>query len=239
MKNGGLLILLIMTGSAHAQQAAVIFQPPVLHDLQRYEAGWNKNPFTLKTVPQVVESVSFARDLAIGTYYGDSTDPTIIIVNTKTNERIPLKQNQPSANGMKLGKVTLGAGRKDVVAEVTLATEKAAIRYDDSYVKQIAAAEMTKAPAPQQQTRPQTGTPSSIRLPQTPSPPGTTPATAQTAPVAPGQPGFVPPSGTRHAVNPLPSTPLVSQSTGVNGAPPVPVRRRLIGPALNTTTISQ
>jgi hypothetical protein len=245
MKLGALIILLLlMAVRAYAQQEAVIFQPPVPHDVQRYEAGWNKNPFTLKTVAPVVEQVSFAADLTIGTYFGDSADPTIIIVNTKTNERISLKQGQPAANGMKLSSVKLGTSRKDVVAQVTLGTETAAIRYNDSYVKQMAAAEMSKAP-PMQQPHQQPGTPLKIPTPQNPSQPGrgsapgTAPSTAQAAPIIPGRPGFVPPSGALNAVNPPPSTPLVSQSAGAQGAPPLPVRRRLVGPAPNPPVISQ
>ncbi len=249
MKHGGLIILLLlMAVRAYAQQEAVIFQPPVPHDVQRYEAGWNKNPFTLKTVAPVVEQVSFAVDLTIGTYFGDSADPTIIIVNTKTNERISLKQGQPAANGMKLSSVKLGTSRKDMVAQVTLGTETAAIRYNDSYVKQMAAAEMSKAP-PMQQPHQQPGTQLKIPTPQNPSQPGrgsapgtapsTAPSTAQTTPIIPGRPGFVPPSGALNAVNPPPSTPLVSQSADAQGAPPLPVRRRLVGPAPNSPVISQ
>ena len=245
MKLGALIILLLlMAVRAYAQQEAVIFQPPVPHDVQRYEAGWNKNPFTLKTVAPVVEQVSFAADLTIGTYFGDSADPTIIIVNTKTNERISLKQGQPAANGMKLSSVKLGTSRKDMVAQVTLGTETAAIRYNDSYVKQMAAAEMSKAP-PMQQPHQQPGAQLKIPTPQNPSQPGrgsapgTAPSTAQAAPINLGQPGFVPPSGTFNAVNSPPSTPLVSQSADAQGAPLVPVRRRMVGPSLNSPVISQ
>lgn len=249
MKHGGLLLLLLlMAGPSYAQQEAMIFQPPVPHDVQRYEAGWNKNPFTLKTVAPVVDQISFALDLTIGTYFGDSKDPTIIIVNTKTNERISLRKGKPAANGMKLSSVKLGSSRKDVVAEVTLGTETAAIRYNDSYVKQMAAAEMSKAPQ-MQQSRQQPGSPLQIPLPQNPSQPGkttaptaaqgTSPAIAQAALNNPGRPGFVPTSGTLNAVNPSPSTPPVSQSAGEQGAPPVPVRRRMVGPSLNSPVISQ
>jgi len=238
MKHGGLIILqLLIAVRAYAQQEAMIFQPPVSHDVQRYEAGWNKNPFTLKTVAPVVEQVSFAVDLTIGTYFGDSADPTIIIVNTKTNERISLKQGQPAANGMKLSSVKLGTSRKDLVAQVTLGTETAAIRYNDSYVKQMAAAETTKAP-PVQQSHQQPGTQLKIPTPQNPSQPGKTTAQATTH-ITPGRPGFVPPSGTRNAVGPPPSPPLVSMPPRANAMPSVPIRSRLVGPVLHPPIISQ
>ncbi len=245
MKHGGLIILqLLIAVRAYAQQEAMIFQPPVSHDVQRYEAGWNKNPFTLKTVAPVVEQVSFAVDLTIGTYFGDSADPTIIIVNTKTNERISLRQGQPAANGMKLSSVKLGTSRKDVVAQVTLGTKTASIRYNDSYVKQMAAAETTKA-APMQQTQKQPGTRLIIPTPQNPSQPGkgslpgTAPTTAQASPITTARPGFVPPSGTRNAVGPPPSPPLVSMPPRANAKPSVPIRSRLVGPVLHPPIISQ
>jgi hypothetical protein len=245
MKHAGLIILLLMMAvRAYAQQEATIFQPPVPHDVQRYEAGWNKNPFTLKTVAPVVEQVSFATELTIGTYFGDSADPTIIIVNTKTNERISLKQGQPAANGMKLSSVKLGTSRKDVVAHVTLGTETAAIHYNDDYVKQMAAAETTKA-SPMQQSRQQPGTRLIIPTPQNPSQPGkgslpgTAPTTAQTSPITTARPGFVPPSGTRNTVSPPPSPPLVLKPPRGNAAPSVPIRSRLIGPVLHPPIISQ
>ncbi|MFZ2276551.1 MAG: hypothetical protein WAW39_02085 [Prosthecobacter sp.] len=255
MKHGRLMILLLlMAFRAYAQQEALIFQPPVPHGVQRYEAGWNKNPFTLKTVAPVAEQASFAADLTIGTYFGDSADPTIIIVNTKTNERTSLRQGQPASNGMKLSSVKLGASRKDLVAQVTLGTETAAIRYNDSYVKQMAAAETTKASPSMQPSHQQPGTQLKFPTPQNPSQPGrgsapgaaptNAPATAQAnTPVNLGRPGFVPPPGTLpgtlNAVNPPPSSPLVSQSAVMQGSPPVPVRRRLISPSLNSPVISQ
>lgn len=245
-----IIILLLMAGPARAQQEAMLFQPPVPHDVQRYEAGWNKNPFTLKTVAPVTEQASFAADLTIGTYFGDSADPTIIIVNTKTNERTSLRQGRPAANGMKLSSVKLGASRKDLLAQVTLGTETADIRYNDTYVKQMAAAETTKAPSMQPSTQ-QPGSQLKIPTPQNnPSQPGrgsapgaaptTTPATAQaTAPINSGRPGFVPPPGTLNTASPPPSPSLVSQSAAGQDASPVPVRRRLISPSLNTPVISQ
>lgn len=247
MKHGCLILFLVVASLACSQEAGT-FQSPQPHAVQRYEAGWNKNPFTLKTAPQVVESVSFAKDLAIGTYYGDSADPTIIIVNTKTNERLRLKQDQPAANGMKLRSVKLSSSRKDLVVEVTLGTETAAIRYDDNYVKQLAAAEMNKEPATQQQTRQPSGAPSKILIPQTPSQPVkgptsvTHPATAQTVPVAPGQPGSAHPPVTHQpptAVAPEGAEPVVSLATSLNAAPTVPARRRMTVPLVNAPPNSQ
>lgn len=246
-----MILLLTMVASARAQQDAPIFQPPQAYDVHRYEAGWNKNPFTLKTVAPVVETESFARDLAIGTYYGDSANPTIIVVNTKTNERTSLRQDQPSASGMNLRSVSLGSSRKDVVAEITLGSETASIRYNDSYVKQMASAEMTKAPAAAQQSRQPPGTPSKFPPSQHPSPPSRAayaappPVTALTGAPS-GRPGYVRPSGTRNAASPReaaggapPAAPSSTQPAGANTASPLPTRRRLVSPVFNTMSLPQ
>ena len=179
-----------------------VFTAPKVYPVERYEAGWSKNPFTLKTAPVVVENAPFAKDLAIGTYYGDAEDPTVVIVNTKTNERIRLKKGQPAANGMKLDNVKLGSSRKDIAAEVTLGAETSEIRYNDSYLKQVAAAETTKAPATQQQLQqqqmrqPSGAPPLRVPMPQPPVQPGSAapPGTVRVgaSPVLPGQQGSVP-----------------------------------------------
>jgi hypothetical protein len=115
------------------------FQPPQAYPAERYEAGWDTNPFTLKTAPVVLSKKSFAEDLAIGSYFGSKDDPTVVVVNTKTRERTHLKLASPAANGMTLKSVTIKPSRKDVVAEVALAEESAILRFDDSYIRQVGA----------------------------------------------------------------------------------------------------
>lgn len=244
------ILLLMLAVSALAQQEVSSFQPPQAYEVNRYEAGWNKNPFTLKTAPPVVESESFAKDLAIGTYYGDSANPTIVVVNTKTKERISLRRDQPSTSGISLRSVSLGSSRKDVVAEIILGSETATIRFNDSYVKQMASAEMAKGPATQQ-SRPQSGAPSKIPGPQPTSPQtraGTPanppPATALTSPPPSDRPGYVRPSGTRNAAfNPAaagtPSSVPLPEPPGANAAPAAPARPKLVLPVFNTMSVSQ
>src|SRR5436190_18553599 len=45
---------------------------------------------------------AFAQDLVLGSYYGAKDNPTIVLVNTRTHERMPLKKGVPTANGMTL-----------------------------------------------------------------------------------------------------------------------------------------
>jgi hypothetical protein len=155
----------------------------------------------------MMENTPFARDLAVGTYYGDSADPTVVIVNTKTNERIRLKKGQPAPNGMKLDKVQFGSGRKDIAATVTLGSETSEIRYNDSYLKQVASAEGGRAPAAgqqpgMQQPGQQQPVPKRIPLPQLPGQPGIPPPTASRAINAPSL-GGVSPFGVRSSVPPV------------------------------------
>ncbi len=146
----GVLVILVLSacGVACAQEAAE-FTPPKVYPVERYEAGWQKNPFTLKTAPAVIENASFAKDLAIGAVYGDTANPTVVVVNVKTHERTRLKQGQPAENGMKLVSVKVGDSRKETTAQVVLGSETTELHYDNSYLMQVAAAGNARGAVPQ------------------------------------------------------------------------------------------
>jgi hypothetical protein len=224
-----------------------VFTAPEAYPLERYEAGWNKNPFTLKTAPPVVEQESFAKDLAIGSYYGDAKDPTVVVVNTKTGERVPLKKSQAAANGMQLKNIKLGSSRKEIVAEVTLGTQTSEVRFNDDYMKQIAGTEAARAQPGQQPGMPRPGggppgQPPKNPIPGTPQavPKVTLPPLPQgnqgrgpTQAYAPqgGQPAntaMASANGTNGNVNPVANAGNPANSSG--GVPTV-ARRRLITPA--------
>lgn len=141
-----LLFLLTLLGVSHAEEPAV-FTPPQAYPASRYEAGWGKNPFTLKTVAPIAAQDSFARDLAIGAHYGAADNPTVVIVNTKTNERTPLRKDQPAPGGMRLKSVRLSSARNECLAEVVLGAEAAVLTYDSKYLGQLAATETTRLAA--------------------------------------------------------------------------------------------
>lgn len=141
-----LLLPLTLLGVSLAQEPAV-FTPPQAYPVQRYESGWNKNPFTLKTVAPIVAQMSFAKDLAIGAHYGAVDNPTVVIVNTKTNERTLLRKDQPAANGMRLKSVHFASSRKECQVEVLLGAEAAVLAYDSNYLGQLAASETTRMAA--------------------------------------------------------------------------------------------
>src|SRR5262245_60918488 len=48
-----------------------------------------------KTAPAATESPSFARDLAIGSMYQLGGEITVVVVNTKTDERTTLRGRKP------------------------------------------------------------------------------------------------------------------------------------------------
>ena len=199
-----------------------VFTPPRQYPADRYEAGWNKNPFTLKSAPPLLETASFAKDFVIGAYYGDATDPTVVLVNTKTQERIRLKKNQVAANGMTLGIVKLGGGRKEIYAEVKLGPETAQIHYDSGYLRQLAASESTRAVAGQsQQSRQSTTAPANPQVPgqQSPTPAPVASATDQ----APSNPVIPMPGTGSTTAQPAASTTPVAQLS--------PSTRRILSPA--------
>ena len=219
-------ILMTALGGVLAQEPAP-FQPPQSYDVQRYETDWNKNPFTLKTAPIATGADSFAKDLAVATYFGDIADPTIVIVNTKTHERTSLQKGRTAGNGWKLGVVRFGTARKDIAVELIQAHERALLKFDDPYVRALAA---SSTPATGQATR-QPGAPAtearklSIPLPgskTTPSPPA---GLNKTAP-----PPTTGASGAAAAVI-LPPLPAVT----ADGIP----RQRLLAVPLPSTTSRQ
>ena len=142
--SGLCLLLLAHAGSAWSAEPAV-FTPPQAYPAARYEAGWNKNPFTLKTAPPMAAQDSFARDLAIGSHYGAADNPTVVIVNTKTNERILLRKDQPAQSGMILKTVHLSSTRSECHVEVLLGAEAAVLKYDATYLGNVAATEAGRA----------------------------------------------------------------------------------------------
>lgn len=142
-----LLFLLNHFGLIQAEDAAV-FAPPQAYPLERYAAGWSKNPFMLKTTTPVLAQDSFARDLAIGAHYGAADNPTVVVVNIKTNERILLRKDKPAPSGMRLNSVQVAISRAECLAEVVLGGETAMLKYDASYLGQLAASEASRAAKP-------------------------------------------------------------------------------------------
>jgi hypothetical protein len=212
-----LLFLLAHLGVIRAEGPAV-FTPPQAYPASRYEAGWSKNPFTLKTVAPVAAQDSFARDLAIGAHYGAADNPTIVVVNTKTNERILLRKDQPAQSGMHLKSFHLSSSRNACQVDVVLGSEAAVLTYDSNYLAQVSATETSRMAAakPAGKSANRTLVIPSIPLPGTkPGPPPSTAVVAsrQFAPPPVSEPSSSSPASTSAApararfASPPPPTP--------------------------------
>jgi hypothetical protein len=113
------------------------FVAPQPYPLNRYEEGWQKNPFTLKTAAVAIQKESFAKDLTLGSVYKFDDVTTVVVVNTKTRERKSLKENEASLTGMMIKSVHLETARKDTYVEIAQGTDTAILRYDESFLKQV------------------------------------------------------------------------------------------------------
>jgi hypothetical protein len=137
--------LAFFTGTLPAQEPAA-FTPPKSHPVSRYEAMWETNPFTLETTLIVVQNASFAENLVIASVYGNLADPTVVLVNVKTHERIRLRMSQAARNGMKLDRLHMGSRKRDdILAIVSRGAETSEVHFGTAYLKQVAAAGTTRA----------------------------------------------------------------------------------------------
>ncbi len=133
-----LIILLVFCTSVVAQEAEE-FHAPVAYPLDRYESMWNKNPFTLKTAPVALQKESFARDLALAGITKIGDDTTVLLVNTKTREYLRLKNLDAHTSGLKVKSVDMRDTRSDSSVEVIMGAESSVLKYDDGFLKQMAA----------------------------------------------------------------------------------------------------
>jgi hypothetical protein len=131
----------LLATSVPLLSAQELFEPPVPYSSSRYQARWqaDQNPFNRETAPTVIDRKSFAEDLAIASYFGSKDNPTLVIVNTKTRDRVSLRKGVAAGNGITLESISLAPVRSQVTAEVSLGGEKATLKYDDSYLRQMAA----------------------------------------------------------------------------------------------------
>lgn len=133
------LLTFVLLSTGLASPAAEDFHGPEAYPVDRYVPLWNKNPFTLKTAPAAIQKESFARDLALAgiTRIGDVT--TVLLVNTKTREYLRLKNEELHASGMKVKTVNMKDTRSESSVEVIMGAETSVLKYDDGFLKQMAA----------------------------------------------------------------------------------------------------
>ncbi|MCE9518560.1 MAG: hypothetical protein K8R87_03185 [Verrucomicrobia bacterium] len=197
---------------------AAPFTEPKAHPINRYETGWEKNPFTLKTAPVALNKESFAKDLALAGWRRAGDDNIIILVNIKTREYSRLKNQEPAADGTKVKTAHLENRRSETFVELERNNETAVVRYDESYLHQMAAQGGGANPNPQMAMRGQNNPGMIITPPNMPQQPNSSaPNIVPTGTQAP-RPGMVPPAPK-----------LPSPQPGVSPANNVPTvqRRRL------------
>ena len=191
--------LLVAMGLSSPLLAAE-FIAPKSYPVDRYEQGWQKNPFTLKTAPVAVAKESFAKDLSLAGISSDPGGTTVVLVNTKTREYTRLKNDEPATNGMKVKSVHDADRRSEMSVELELGNETAEVRVDETFLKQVAASR--GAPAMPNQQLPSGAVANPTMRPPTPtalpSPvagrtasqmPATTPPPANRPSAVPGQAG--------------------------------------------------
>ena len=127
---------LLLAGTAMAVEA---FVPPQSYPASRYEPGWEKNPFTLKTAPVVVQKESFVKDWTLGAIGGRAASPTVTVVNRQTHERVSLHGDIADKNGMKVLAVHNEPVSKNISVEVEMAGNVGTLTYDDAFLKTLSA----------------------------------------------------------------------------------------------------
>lgn len=168
------------------------FTPPHPYSLSRYETMWEKNPFTLKTTPAVEQRAPFADHLVIASVYGNLADPTVVLANIKTHERIRLQTSRANGSGIQLVRLHRGNGKRDdMLAIVSMGAERSEIRYGTDYLKQVSASGGTQPTQSVLQKRQQSLSHHSGGVAQ--PPPSTPPQVAEGSASAPGfLPGAAP-----------------------------------------------
>lgn len=138
-----LLLFSTLAGITASVAAEEAFQAPGRYPLDRYEAGWQKNPFTLKAAAVTVAKESFAKNLALAGIYtiGDTT--TVLVVDTQTRQYLRLKQGGGMVDGLRVQSVHAAENdRAATFVELTKDSESAVLRYDDGFLRQMAAKSM-------------------------------------------------------------------------------------------------
>ncbi|MBL9132359.1 MAG: hypothetical protein JNG86_14235 [Verrucomicrobiaceae bacterium] len=149
-------LILLLTGGLelHAQETAdsapvseappapAVFEQPKKYGIERYMAGWERNPFSTPTPPAPPAAVeSVFKEMAYTSIYGPVDNPTFTVVDKRTHERFKLTLNEPDKKkGIVLKNFSLGTTRKDATLEVALGTETATLKYASDYARQPAAA---------------------------------------------------------------------------------------------------
>jgi hypothetical protein len=132
--------ILLVYLAARADASAAPFAEPKPHPISRYEAGWEKNPFTLKTAPPAIIKESFAKDIALAGWRQAGDDVIVKLVNTKTKEYSSLKNNEPGPDGTRVKSAHLEGRQADMFVELERDKEPpAVVRFDEGFIRTMGA----------------------------------------------------------------------------------------------------
>lgn len=208
------------------------FAPPQAHPVERYQAGWKKNPFTRKTAPVAVTRESFAKDLALAGWRQAGDDTIVILVNTRTREYSRLRNNEATTDGVKVKQAELRDRRADTFVVLERGGETAVVRYNEGFLRQAAAQQPLAAATPTQTPQVVAGQPGvagmlAPRPGASPAAPGNAlAASAQPQPAAPNVPTAAPPMPVIPGAAPATASPPGKQPN----IPTIPRRRMLTAP---------
>ncbi len=108
------------------------------HLVERYETDWQKNPFTLKTAPALMNRESFAKDFALAGISSNGENTTVILVNTRTREYTRLRNHDPAPGGLRVKLASPSERRVENFVELELNQETAIVRFDENFLRQVA-----------------------------------------------------------------------------------------------------
>jgi len=161
-------LLLFFLGILGGEAFAEAFVPPQAYSIDRYEAGWQKNPFTLKTALPTPTRDSFAKDLVLGSVSKIDGSTSVVLINAKTRARIHLDDAKASPSGIQVTSVHFAEKRKDISVELAMGGDTATVRYDDAVLIQLASAGNAKKTGPANPPIPGAGHPGAPPINQPP-----------------------------------------------------------------------
>ncbi len=211
-----MLAVLLTSVALSSASGSDVFTPPKSYPASRYEPGWQKNPFTLKAAPPVMQKENFANDLTLAGIRQSGADTTVILANKKTREYIRLKNAEPSLTGIKVRAVHPLGKRMDTYVELDNGADTAIVRFDESFLQQMAAQNTSPMPLAQ----------ANVKMPAQPRPVLPLPGVNQPNITAGGvtAPNIIPQQPAQLKLPPLPTG-----AAGANTQPniPTPQRRRI------------
>lgn len=191
---------------------------PRAHDEARYQSVWANNPFTLKTVSVVQNTVTFAQDWALAGMYRSPTGKVTVTLQNKQTSEYKRISSEDTDGEFRLIEPKFNRNRNEASAVIGHGNQTAELKYDDS---------LTSKPVTINNTlRGSEPVPGQPGLPGQPGSPVSITGGAGAMP----RPGAVPPGASRTAIpGAMPTAGAPGNTTAVT-PPSISRRRQLIPP---------